>query len=233
MAKNDSKGGYSREGLFGDIIHYDSKGHKIGESRLSFWGGYNNYDAKGHKVGESRPGFLGYNTYDNKGHKIGSTTEGFFGTTHHYDAKGHRSGSSREAFSLDPTAQVHESTGDLATRINQAGSAAGLRQNRNYQTVIGITAGAAAARARDMKGDNILGIPADTRGDNVHYKMGAIEDNSPQRIPIVDEEPDEILRYLIAWQGPGYHKTYIYSDDPSIAVGDYIIPEYPPVAMRY
>ena len=26
------KDGYSREGLFGEIIHYDHKGHKIGES---------------------------------------------------------------------------------------------------------------------------------------------------------------------------------------------------------
>ena len=27
-----SKDGYSRKGLFGDIIHYDSKGNKVGKS---------------------------------------------------------------------------------------------------------------------------------------------------------------------------------------------------------
>ena len=67
------KDGYSREGFFGEIIHYDSKGHKIGESRPSFFGGYNNYDNKGHKIGETRPGFFGYNTYDNHGHKTESS----------------------------------------------------------------------------------------------------------------------------------------------------------------
>ena len=45
------KDGYSREGFFGEIIHYDNKGHKIGESWPSFFGGgYNNYDNKGHKI---------------------------------------------------------------------------------------------------------------------------------------------------------------------------------------
>ncbi len=45
------KDGYSREGFFGEIIHYDNKGHKIGESWPSFFGGgYNNYDNKGHKT---------------------------------------------------------------------------------------------------------------------------------------------------------------------------------------
>ena len=60
------KEGYSREGFFGEIIHYDSKGNKIGESRPGFWGDtYSNYDAKGNKIGETRPGLFGeYNTYD-------------------------------------------------------------------------------------------------------------------------------------------------------------------------
>ena len=38
--------GYSREGLFGEIYHYDEKGHMIGESRRGFLGGYTNYDEK-------------------------------------------------------------------------------------------------------------------------------------------------------------------------------------------
>lgn len=34
-----SKEGYSREGIFGEIKHYDAKGHKIGESRSKLLGG--------------------------------------------------------------------------------------------------------------------------------------------------------------------------------------------------
>ena len=33
MAKN----GYSRKGFFGEIIHYDARGRKVGESRKNFW----------------------------------------------------------------------------------------------------------------------------------------------------------------------------------------------------
>jgi len=92
------KDGYSREGFFGEIIHYDSKGHKIGESWPSFFGGgYNNYDSKGHKTGETRPGFFGYNTYDNHGHKTGSSSPGLFGTNH-YDSSGHRAGTTVPSF---------------------------------------------------------------------------------------------------------------------------------------
>ena len=92
------KDGYSREGFFGEIIHYDSKGHKIGESWPSFFGGgYNNYDNKGNKTGETRPGFFGYNTYDNHGHKTGSSSPGLFGTNH-YDSSGHRTGTTVPSF---------------------------------------------------------------------------------------------------------------------------------------
>lgn len=35
--------GYSSPGLFGQINHYDEKGHKIGESRPGFFG-WNNYE---------------------------------------------------------------------------------------------------------------------------------------------------------------------------------------------
>ena len=74
-----NKGGYSREGLFGTIHHYDAKGHKIGESRPGFFGGYNNYDAKGHKVGESnQDGFGGFYNNDR-------TTEGCYIATCVYD----------------------------------------------------------------------------------------------------------------------------------------------------
>lgn len=39
MAKN----GYSRKGFFGETIHYDANGKKVGESRKNFWGGTNHY----------------------------------------------------------------------------------------------------------------------------------------------------------------------------------------------
>ena len=53
-----SKKGYSRQGLFGDIHHYDEHGHKTGTSRPGIFGGYTNYDAHGNKTGHSDPGFL-------------------------------------------------------------------------------------------------------------------------------------------------------------------------------
>lgn len=89
------KKGYSRPGLFGDINHYDSKGHKIGESHPGLFGGYTNYDASGKKVGRSDPGlFGGYTHYDNKGKKIGHSDPGLFGSYNHYDTKNKRTGSS-------------------------------------------------------------------------------------------------------------------------------------------
>lgn len=41
MAKN----GYSRRGFFGETIHYDANGNKIGESIKNFWGGTNYYSS--------------------------------------------------------------------------------------------------------------------------------------------------------------------------------------------
>ena len=73
------KDGYSREGFFGEIIHYDSKGHKIGETRPGFFG-YNTYDNHGHKTGSSSPGLFGTNHYDSSGHRTGTSMPGFIGT---------------------------------------------------------------------------------------------------------------------------------------------------------
>ena len=42
-----AKEGYSRKGFFGETIHYDANGRKIGESRPNFWGGVDHYDANG------------------------------------------------------------------------------------------------------------------------------------------------------------------------------------------
>ena len=32
------KKGYSRKGFFGETIHYDANGNKVGESRKNYWG---------------------------------------------------------------------------------------------------------------------------------------------------------------------------------------------------
>lgn len=94
-----SKKGYSRPGLFGEIHHYDEKGHKTGTSRPGMFGGYTNYDEKGHKTGHSSPGlFGGYTHYDNKGHKTGHSNPGMFGSYHHYDANNKSTGSSDPGF---------------------------------------------------------------------------------------------------------------------------------------
>lgn len=94
-----SKKGYSREGFFGDIHHYDEDGHKIGTSRPGFFGGYTNYDAKGNKTGHSDPGFFGgFNHYDNHGKKIGHSDPGLLGGYHHYDSDNNHMGSSTPGF---------------------------------------------------------------------------------------------------------------------------------------
>ena len=48
-----AKDGYSRKGFFGETIHYDKNGKKIGESRPSFWGGVDHFDASGKKTGHN------------------------------------------------------------------------------------------------------------------------------------------------------------------------------------
>ena len=86
---------YSSPGLFGQINHYDEKGHKIGESRPGLFGGFTEYDAKGHKIGESRPGFFGsLHHYDQSGKKTGESRLGLFGGINHYDEKGKKNGHS-------------------------------------------------------------------------------------------------------------------------------------------
>ena len=42
-----SKKGYSRQGFFGDIHHYDEYGHKTGTSRPGLFGGYNHSSSGG------------------------------------------------------------------------------------------------------------------------------------------------------------------------------------------
>ena len=93
-----AKKSYSREDLFGDIHHYDEKGHEIGVSRRGFLGGYTNYDAKGKVIGRSQDDIFGDMThYDTKGHVIGRSREGFLGDYTNYDARGHVTGSTHRS----------------------------------------------------------------------------------------------------------------------------------------
>ncbi len=107
--------GYSREGLFGTIHHYDSEGHKIGESRPGIFGGYTNYDSQGHKIGSSEEKILGggFTHYDDAGHKIGSSDERLFGGYTNRDASGHVTGSTeRSVFDIKSPDEI-AATGSL------------------------------------------------------------------------------------------------------------------------
>ncbi|MBR6229150.1 MAG: hypothetical protein IKQ97_05385 [Eubacterium sp.] len=92
------KKGYDRRGLFGDIIHYDEHGKKIGVSKRGFFGSYTDYDASGKKIGRTQEGFFGrYKYYDNRGNQTGYSDPAMFVGTNHYDKSGNRVGHS------DPT----------------------------------------------------------------------------------------------------------------------------------
>ena len=79
-----AKQGYSRKGFWGQTIHYDANGNKIGESRPNFWGGYDHYDTSGNKTGSSQQGFWGQmNHYDNSGKKTGESSPSIFGRPSH------------------------------------------------------------------------------------------------------------------------------------------------------
>ena len=49
----------SRPGFFGSTIHYDERGHKVGESRPGIFGDIVHYDSKGKRIGDSNLGFFG------------------------------------------------------------------------------------------------------------------------------------------------------------------------------
>ncbi len=107
--------GFSREGLFGTIHHYDSKGHKIGESRPGLFGGYTDYDSKGHKIGTSREKLLGggFDHFDNRGRKIGSSEERLLGGYTTKDAAGRVTGTTgRSVFDMKTPDEI-AATGSL------------------------------------------------------------------------------------------------------------------------
>jgi hypothetical protein len=194
------KEGYSVEGLFGTVKHYDSKGHKIGESVPSVWGGYNNYDSGGHKIGETRPSFLGYNTYDNKGHKTGYTTEGFLGTNH-YDAKGHRVGTTTPGFLGSNTYGSGSAGPDL---VNRASAAAALQHDVAAHSIVSI-----AAQSKDLSA---------TAGGHM---LGKKAPPAPQVRQDIQPKA-EIIRYVIV-RLPGDSNSRYYRSCENVSVGDFIV----------
>lgn len=86
-----NKKGYSRPGLFGDVVHYDENGKKVGVSSPSLLGGYNHYGEDGRKTGSSYPSFLGGSVhYDEKGNRAGDSYPSLLGGTNTYNAKGQK-----------------------------------------------------------------------------------------------------------------------------------------------
>ena len=193
------KEGYSVEGLFGTIKHYDSKGHKIGESVPSMFGGYNNYDSKGHRIGETRPGFFGYNTYDTHGHKTGSSVQGFLGTNH-YDAYGHRVGTTMPGFLGSNTYGSGSPRADL---VNQASAAAALQRD------------AAAAAVGVIAAQNSAKISSRRPPKPERPSLSA-----PAAQPSAQPKADAI-RYVIV-RLPGESRNRNYRSFESISVGDFV-----------
>lgn len=78
-------------GFFGQKIHYDEKGNRVGESWPGlFEGSMEHYDASGEHVGSSMPGLINdYVHYDDDNNAVGYSQRGLFGTTHHYGEDGY------------------------------------------------------------------------------------------------------------------------------------------------
>ena len=205
------KDGYSREGFFGEIIHYDSKGHKIGESRPSFFGGYNNYDSKGNKIGETRPGFFGYNTYDNKGHKTGSASPCFLGTNH-YDSSGHRTGTSMQGFLGTNT---YDAGSNATEMIGKGSAAAALERDESFMMKTSVAGSAAVSNTG--RATNIPKRTENTDFSQNHKTVKTEEGNTS-----ATAEPSTI-RYVIC-HIPEMNVNRNYKcDDPDVRIGDFIM----------
>ena len=216
------KGGHSSKGVWGNVIHYDSKGKKIGESRPNFFGGYTNYDAKGNKIGESSPNFFGgYTSYDNHGNKIGSTSPNFFGGETHYDAKGHKIGSSSASFL---GSQNHYGDfGSPAGLISSAGSSMGTERDAERAR----NAAMAASNANEF---NYVYRPAANSNahDNDQSRVplagppqAAMKDPPDVRAKLIAENPKGAVKYFIASSKEHGNVNYL-ANGRDYAVGDWV-----------
>ena len=89
-AKGDEPMKYkSVQGLFGQTIHYDENGNKVGESWPGLFGGENHYDQDGTFIGSSERGLIADRVhYDADHQRIGETYTGLFGSKEHYGQDG-------------------------------------------------------------------------------------------------------------------------------------------------
>lgn len=79
----------SIEGLFGQTIHYDENGNKVGESWPSLFGGEEHYDTNGNFIGSSERGLFADRVhYDANYNHVGETYTGLFGSKQHYGTSG-------------------------------------------------------------------------------------------------------------------------------------------------
>ena len=204
------KDGYSREGFFGEIIHYDSKGHKIGESWPSFFGGgYNNYDNKGHKTGETRPGFFGYNTYDNSGHKTGSSSPGLFGTNH-YDLSGHKTGTTIPSFTGTKT----YGNGD-ADFIGNASAAAAMERDPSFTSW-------GAREYSDRTEPSFLHQASGAQTSFQNQPVSAPAQNTKENHSGEKTQDLKTVSYIIArWPGEETNRYYLCQNE-TIKVGDMV-----------
>ena len=79
------------EGLFGEKIHYDEQGNKVGESWPGLFGGsWDHYDSDGNYIGRSDVGlFADQVHYDSHNENVGYSNRAVFGGTNHYSSDGY------------------------------------------------------------------------------------------------------------------------------------------------
>lgn len=219
------KEGYSREGFFGEIIHYDSKGNIIGESRPGFWGDtYSNYDAKENKIGETRPGLFGeYNTYDIYGKKTGSSSPGFFGTNH-FDADGQKNGTGNPGFLGINTFGSGSTAADL---IGKGIGAAAIEQEQARVAEAGISAAGGTGfigKAYPQKLPHVNNEPAavDNEPDTAENEAEKAEREYQYLIKAKDEKPKKLIRYILVRIPNRAGYLYYLCDNASVKVGDMV-----------
>ena len=219
------KEGYSREGFFGEIIHYDSKGNKIGESRPGFWGDtYSNYDAKGNKIGETRPCLFGeYNTYDTHGDKTGSSSPGLFGTNH-FDADGQKNGTSNHGFLGINTFGSGSTAADL---IGKGIGAAAVEQDRARAAEVGISAAGGTGfvgQAYPRKLSNVKNEPdaVDKKPDTAENEADRSEREYQYLSKTKDEKPKKLIRYILVRIPNRAGYIYYLCDNAFVKVGDMV-----------
>lgn len=80
---------YSVPGLFGNTLHYDESGNKVGESWPGLFGGsQEHYDANGNHIGSSHVGLFSEQVYYGENGYAGRSDLGLFGERNHYNKDG-------------------------------------------------------------------------------------------------------------------------------------------------